>query len=199
MNIKKAWWMLLLACVVFSGCTERKLRWTCTRSGGEQVSKVRRVAVISVVSAGSARLGAADEELSGAIVGELTERGYEVSLVHDKPFGGEACVFEFSIQGSSEMNMQIYHVPVPGVPIVSKTENRFKIRQITLRISSPKEGTIIGTSTVRYPSPTDNIEKVIKDVLIGLDMIREGHLSDSVTLMGDPGQIKPSEPDVNRK
>lgn len=104
-------------------------------------------------------------------------------------------LFEFSTQATARMDMKmsIWAPPIPFVPAKTKAKMQWscEIRQISLRISCPQERTILGTATVHYESPEDEMLDAVKDVCLGMDLIRQGTPANAVKLTGDAGVYEP--------
>lgn len=89
---------------------------------------------------------------------------------------------------SHEMDMEMMISPIPIMPKSVRTRWRTEVRRISLRISSPRGRTVLGTATVRYPGATSNFQKVIKDVFLGFDLIRSAEPGGTIKLSGKPGK-----------
>jgi len=95
-------------------------------------------------------------------------------------------LLEFSAQVSQEMKMRMSVNPIPFVPSTTKTEWCQEIRQMSLTISDPEEQIVLGTVTVSYDDAEDDIREVVRDALKGLDMIRQGKPSATISVDDAP-------------
>jgi len=102
---------------------------------------------------------------------------------------GADLLFEFTIQSSQKMVMHTSVSPIPIVPTKSTMEWKRQIRQITLNVTSVADQVILGTTTVHFSSPTDKIQNAVKDLLLGLDMMRQGKPTSQVELTGPAGVL----------
>jgi hypothetical protein len=102
---------------------------------------------------------------------------------------GAELLFEFTIQSNQKMVTHTSISPIPLVPHSSTMEWKQQIRQITLNVSSAADQTILGTTTVHFDSPTDKIQDAVKDLLLGLDMFRQGKPNGKIELTGKPGTL----------
>jgi hypothetical protein len=68
------------------------------------------------------------------------------------------------------------------------------ISRATLRVSNPRDRTLLATVTVQYASPTDDPADVAKDLCLGLDFIRQGWPAQRVTLKGPPENVQIQPP-----
>jgi len=123
------------------------------------------------------------EGASSQPVDQMTSRYKGAARVHAKVLA------EVSMQASSKMEMHMMIAPIPFFPDSTSTEWKTQVRQATLRLSSPDDGTTLGAITVRYDKPHDKISDVVKDLACGLDMILQSRQPGSVEMLGPPGEI----------
>jgi uncharacterized protein YkwD len=102
-------------------------------------------------------------------------------------------LFEFSTTLSQKMSMRMGPV-IPFTPVTSQTEWHYEVRQVTLRISRPPEPTILGTVSLDYRNPQKELRDVMKDVILGLNQIRQSKPAASLELNGKPGAMEGSKP-----
>ena len=95
----------------------------------------------------------------------------------------------FSAEASEKMEMRMFGTSFRPTAHVGPAEWRLDIRRMTLRISVPASSKTIGTCVVSYQQPQREIAAVVKDVLLGLDMIRQRKPASGVQLKGPPGQL----------
>jgi hypothetical protein len=203
---------LAACCVLVSvgaGCGGRTLTWNYLEGTPDRLANAKRVALVCEVSlAGQMPMlgGTSKEELANAIVSELMHRSYQVTVVRENMMAGLApstnasdrskavertgadLLFEFSTQGVQRMVMHMAIFRLPFTPHKTTTEWKTEIRQMTLRISSPKDRSVLGTTTVRFDDPKDKLNEAVKDLCVGLDMIRQGRPAGTTELKGPPGQ-----------
>lgn len=208
------------------GCGEkRQLSWHYATGAPQQWVGMKRVALaadITKLSDGASPGRLSATELTTVVAGELMARGYEVSILRLDPREaatrdphdgttrldrsaerlGAGLVCECSMQAVGKSGTKSVGVRVPYVPVspsVSESETAVTIIQASLRLSVPLSDSVLGTVTVRYDKPTKRIIDVVRDLGLGLDMIRDGKRPGTVELTGKPGEAKfrnpPDDPD----
>jgi hypothetical protein len=130
----------------------------------------------------------------GDIEGPRTRRTHESSRFLAAEEARADLLFEFSTQatGRMDMKMSIWASPIPFVPAKTnaKTQWTCEIRQISLRIWCPGERVILAVATVQYESPEKEWLNAVRDVCLGLDLMRRGELTGTVKMRGKPGVYK---------
>jgi len=89
-----------------------------------------------------------------------------------------------------EVNTTSYGYGGPFFRVRYYTTVSTSIQQATLRLSNPRDRTLVGTVTVRYDDTCDEPSTVAADLGMGLDFIRKGVPPQAVTLKGSPGSVK---------
>jgi hypothetical protein len=64
----------------------------------------------------------------------------------------------------------------------------WEIKSVALRFSDVQNGQVLGVIILRYENETTDLEAAVKDVMLGVDALRQGKTSGEVTLDGDPGE-----------
>jgi hypothetical protein len=178
----------LAASAVNLGCRDPKLSWRYVDKAPEQVAQARRVAFVNRVTATDKKpTTVAESDLVGAITAELLSRNYRVATQE----AGADLVLEFLTQCTQQMVTSTTSIPIPLMHKSHTTsEWREQIHRITLNIVSPEDRSIVGMATVEYPKPREMVGDTVKDVLLGLDMIRRGRPPSTVELGGKPGEAR---------
>lgn len=161
-----------LAGVTSIGCGPKNVRWDYSPEGPRHLSQSRRVAVL------------ADEEiqaLADALEAELSVRGYAVTV----PRAGRSAVdagadllFELSAGyvKEPEPNTKVNVWPWVKVSVAYGKPSRWRIRvrHASIHVVRPADGASLGTVTVHYDEPTEDLRKVADDLAKGLEQIRQG-------------------------
>ena len=88
------------------------------------------------------------------------------------------------------MSTTSYGFGGPFVRVRHYTTVSTSIQQATLRLSNPRDRTLVATVTVRYDDTCDEPSTVAADLGMGLDFIRREIPPQQVTLKGPPGSVK---------
>jgi len=102
---------------------------------------------------------------------------------------GAQLIFEFSILMRQKMIVKVRESSVPFVANSRSVEWRQEIRQIALNVIDPNDQSVVADVTALFEKPRQKSVEALQDVLLGLDMVREGRTPATLKLTGKPGAM----------